>query len=106
MTTEMNLLLQALNASVQPNEPTDYLDEGLFDARHHFRSLLDARLASFPDAQDIIDRYEESPDIWEAVIIEAITRLKLTEDKQLLEAARQVLRYSNLPDPDEPLGQS
>jgi hypothetical protein len=104
MTEEMNMLLQALNASVQPNQPTDYLDEGLFDARHHFRSLLDARLASYPDARDIVDRYEESPDIWEAVIIEAIQRLKLTDDKMLLEAARQVLRYSNMPDPDESLG--
>lgn len=104
MTAEMNLLLQALNASVQPNEPTDYLDEGLFDARHRFRSLLEERLAGFPDTQDMIDRYEESPDVWEAVLIEAIQRQNLAEDKLLQEAARQVLRYSNLPDPDEPLG--
>jgi len=100
----LDLILQALNATIQPNEPLDYVDDGLLDARHHFLSLLDARLASFPDTQDIIDRYQESPDVWEGVVVEAINQLKLTEDKELLEAARGVIRFADMPGEADDLG--
>lgn len=104
MTTELNIILQALNATIQPNEPMEYVDEGLLDARHYFLSLLDARLASYPDTQDIIDRYQERPDVWEGVLIDAVHQLKLAEDKELLEAARGVIRYADMPGEADNLG--
>jgi lipopolysaccharide biosynthesis regulator YciM len=104
MAKALDLILQALNATIQPNEPMDYVDDGLLDARQHFLSLLDGRLESYPDTQDIIDRYQERPDVWEGVIVEAINQLKLTEDKELLEAARRVIRFSDMPGEADNLG--
>ena len=96
MAKGMELLLQALNASIQTNTPEDYIDDGFYDAREYFTDELEKRLASYPDTEDIIERYTEDPAMWEGVVVDAVHRLGLDEDEGLLQAARKVMNFSDM----------
>ena len=104
METGMDLLLQALNASIGPNTPEDYIDDGFYDAQEFFLDELGKRLSSYPDTEDVIERYTEDPAMWEGVVVDAVRRLELDQDEELQQAARAVLNFSDLPGDADNLG--
>lgn len=86
----INLILDALTADIPPNVQQDMGDE-IWDAHHHFQMVLLERLEGHPDAQSMIDRYREQPDVYGSVLAEALVEAGIHEDPAVTEAAGEVL---------------
>lgn len=86
----INLILDALTADIPPNLQQDMGDE-IWDAHHRFQMILLEKLEGHPDAQTMIDRYQEQPDIYGSVLAEALVEAGVHEDPAVTESAGEVL---------------
>lgn len=85
----IDLILDALLAEITPGIQQD-LSEEIWDAYDHLESVLMERLSGRPDAQDMINRYREFPDIYSDVLAEALVAANVENDGELLDAAAEV----------------
>jgi hypothetical protein len=85
----IDLILDALMADIPPNVQQD-MGEEIWDSYHHFQSVLMERLSGHPDAQSMIDRYREQPDVYGDVLAEALVEADVEDDTALIEAATEV----------------
>lgn len=88
--SNIQLILDALMVDVPPNIAQD-LSEEVWDARHALDMLLLEHLAGNPDAQTMIDRYREQPDVYGGVLAEALVDAGADEDAAVVEAAGEVM---------------
>lgn len=85
----IDLILDALMADIPPNIEQD-IGEEIWDAYHHFESVLMERLGGQPDVQDMVDRYREQPDVYGDILAEALIGADVEDDTELIEAATEV----------------
>ena len=88
--SNLNLILEGLLADIPPNVQNDLGDE-VWDAHHKFQVLLLEALAGHPDAQAMIDRYREQPDVYGAVLAEALEEAGAHENPAVTEAAGELM---------------
>ena len=88
--SSIDLILDALLADIPPNIEQDIGDE-VWDAHHKLQMLLLEHLEGRPDAQTMIDRYREEPDVYGSVLAEALVDAGMHEDPAVTEAAGEVL---------------
>ena len=88
--SSLNLIMDALMADIPPNVQQDWGDE-IWDAHHKFQSSLLEALAGHPDAEDMVNRYREEPDVYGAVLEEALINAGVTENAYVAQAAGEVM---------------
>lgn len=88
--SNLNLIMDALMADIPPNVMSDRGDE-IWDAHHKLKLALLEKLAGHPDAQTMIDRYREEPDVYGPVLEEALLETDAHEDPAVTEVAGEVL---------------
>jgi hypothetical protein len=90
----IELILNALSVDETPNVPVEFAEDQIKYARQRLVSLLANRLQGLPDARAMIDRYLEAPDVWEGPLVNALQEDGVDKDPEVIEAAREVLRYA------------
>ena len=88
--SNLSLILDGLLADIPPNIQNDRGDD-VWDAHHKFQVLLLERLAGHPDAQAMIDRYRERPDVYGSVLAEALEESGAHQDPAVAEAAGELM---------------
>jgi len=88
--SNLNMIMNALMADVPPNVMSDRSDE-IWDAHHRLKLTLMEKLSGHPDAQTMIERYREEPDVYGPVLEEALLDADAHEDPAVAEAAGEVL---------------
>ncbi|MDX1663811.1 MAG: hypothetical protein R3272_08455 [Candidatus Promineifilaceae bacterium] len=88
--SDLNLILDAIMADIPPNIASDIGDE-IWSAHHKFQVTLLEAMAGHPDAQNMIDRYREQPDVYGSVLSEAIVHSGALDDPAVVETAGEVM---------------
>lgn len=97
----VSTILEAILTEPTPNTPAEFTEDQIGYSQTQFMELLRTRLTDRPDAEAMLKRYLEAPDIWETQLAEALTREGIDQDKEIVEAARQVLQYAEPLSPDQ-----
>jgi hypothetical protein len=92
----VSLIVAALAAGASSGL-TDAAGQVVRDAYGGLKSLLRRKLSKEPLAQDVIDKYQETPDVWERPLREKLDKAGVAADTELIEAAQELLA---LIDPD------
>ena len=61
------------------------------DAYAGLKSLLKRKLGDRPLAQDVIDKHEESPDVWEKPLEDELGKAGVADDEEIVKAAQALL---------------
>ena len=88
--SSINLIMDALMADIPPNIEQD-MGEEIWDAHHKLKLILLEKLSGHPDAQTMLERYREQPDVYGSVLAEALVDVEAHEDPAVTEAAGEVL---------------
>ena len=96
MSENTAMILDALTAQVTPNMTSDMVDEGLIDAHHRLITAIQTKMADNPAASDMITRYTEDPANWYGVARDALHEADAASDPEVLDAAREVLKYYDM----------
>lgn len=75
----------------------DTAAEAVKDAYNGLKSLLKRKLGDKPAAQVVIDKHEESPDVWEKPLEDEIKQSGIADDEEVVKAAQKLME---LVDPD------
>ena len=88
--SNLNMIMEALMADIPPNVTSDRGDE-IWDAHHRLKLVLLEKLSGHPDAQTMIERYSEEPDVYGPVLEEALLDAGAHEDPAVAEIAGELL---------------
>lgn len=88
--SSISLIMDALMADIPPNVQQDRGEE-IWDAHHKLTLILLEKLSGHPDAQTMLDRYREQPDVYGSVLEEALIDAEVHEDAAVTEAAGELL---------------
>jgi hypothetical protein len=61
------------------------------DAYAGLKALIKRRLGDRPLAQDVIDKHEESPDVWEKPLEDELNKAGVADDVEIVKAAQVLL---------------
>lgn len=86
----LRLILDALFMDVAPRTRPKVHDD-LVDLKHSFLSAIDRELGGEMSTQDMIDRYVESPDVFESVAADALIQAGIPDNDRIVELAREYL---------------
>ena len=75
----------------------DTASQAVKDAYNGLKALLKRKVADEPLAQEVIDKYEEAPEIWEKPLHDELGKAGVADDEEVVRAAQQLLA---LVDPD------
>jgi hypothetical protein len=92
----VSLIIAALAAGAS-TALRDTAAEAVKDAYNGLKSLLKRKLGDKPAAQVVIDKHEESPDVWEKPLEEEIKLSGVGDDEEVVRAAQKLME---LVDPD------
>lgn len=88
--SNLSMIMDALMADIPPNVMSDRGDE-IWDAHHRLKLALLEKLSGHPDAQAMIERYREEPDVYGPVLEEALLDTGTHEDPAVTEVAGELL---------------
>lgn len=86
----ISLLLAALAVGGQA-----VAGEVIADAYINFKGYVKRKFVGDPEAELILARHEEQPEIWEAPLREALVRHGADKDEEIITAAQQVMTHVN-----------
>lgn len=86
----VSLIVAALAAGAS-TALKDTAAEAVKDAYAGLKSLLTRKLGDEPAAQVAIDKYEESPDVWEKPLEEEIKKSGVADDEEVVRAAQKLM---------------
>jgi hypothetical protein len=92
----VSLIVAALAAGAS-TALKDTAAEAVKDAYKGLKSLLQRKLGDKPAAQVVIDKHEESPDVWEKPLEAEIKQSGIADDEEVVKAAQKLME---LVDPD------
>jgi hypothetical protein len=90
----VTLIITALAAGVSQGTLaalSDDLKDAVSKAYTKLRGLARKRVATRPDGELALDRYETAPDAWKPVLTAELTEAKAADDTELLAAATQLM---------------
>jgi hypothetical protein len=84
------MILTAL-ASGAAAAAKETVGEAVKDAYHGLRVLIQRRFADKPEAELVLTKHAQKPEVWEAPLREALTEATADRDTDIVQAAQQLL---------------
>jgi hypothetical protein len=69
----------------------DTAGQAVQDAYGGLKSLLKRRLGEKRRTEDVVDRHEEAPDVWEKPLHDELAKAGLADDEEVIRAAQELL---------------
>lgn len=69
----------------------DTAGQAVKDAYAALKAVLTRKLASRPMAQEVVERHEEAPDVWEKPLAAELGNAGIADDEEVLRLARQLM---------------
>lgn len=69
--------------------------EVVADAYQGLKAMVKRRLSGDAEAEMALARYEKQPEVWEAPLKDALTRLGADQDEEIVGAAQSVMTHVN-----------
>jgi hypothetical protein len=86
----VSLIVAALAAGASA-AVRDTAGEAVKDAYAGLKSLLKRKLGDKPLAQEVIDKHEETPEVWEKPLQDELGKAGVAEDEEVVRAAQELL---------------
>ncbi len=90
----ITLVLTALAAGAAAGVQ-EVAGKAIKDAYQGLKSLLQKKFGDKPEAEMVLDKYEEKPAIWEAPLKDALKTTKADQDEEIIKAAQSLLSLAN-----------
>lgn len=90
----LTLILTALAGGVGAGIK-DVASQGVKDAYDGLRTQVARRFADKPEAEMVLTKYEEKPEVWKEPLRAALIETEADKDEEIVEAARQFLTLIN-----------
>jgi hypothetical protein len=71
------------------------VSEAIKDSYHGLKSLVKRKLANKPEAEMVLAKHEEKPEVWEAPLKQALIEVGAERDGEIIEASRNLLTLIN-----------
>lgn len=84
------MILTAL-ASGTAAAAKETVSEAVKDAYHGLKALIQRKFADKPDAELVLTKYEQKPEVWAAPLREALTEAAADRDEAIIKAAQKLM---------------
>src|SRR2546421_449047 len=86
----ITLIMTALTAGVTAGSQAT-VSEAIKDSYSGLKMLIKRKFAGKPEAELVLDKYEEKPTIWEAPFKDELMQFGTAEDEEIIRAAQRLL---------------
>lgn len=90
----ITLLLTALTAGAT-FVGKETVSAAIEDAYHGLKARILRKLANKPDAESVLAKHEEKPEVWEAPLKDALTEAAVDQDEEIIKAAQKLMALVN-----------
>ena len=71
------------------------VSEAIKDAYHGLKARIQRKFAGKPDAELVLAKHEEKPEIWKAPLTDALIETAADQDEEIIKAAQKLMTLVN-----------
>jgi hypothetical protein len=90
----ITLILTALTAGASA-AGKETASEAIKDTYHGLRALIQRKFANKPEAELALAKHEEDPQVWEAPLKDALAKVSVDKDEELVKTAQKLMMLVN-----------